>query len=103
MRKNRWKNLDVLNISLNELKAELIIFVNSSFFFRSKKSILHKEPNSYEKEGLLELVWSYVYEKNYKKASLILNSITNDSNDSLFAKFVVSLFQGEDDFSYLKE
>ncbi len=103
MRKNRWKNLDVLNISLNELKAELIIFVNSSFFFRSKKSILHKEPNSYEKEGLLELVWSYVYEKNYKKASLILNSITNDSNDSLFAKFVVSLFQGEDAFSYLKE
>lgn len=103
MRKNRWKNLDVLNISLNELKVELIIFVNSSFFFRSTKSILYKEPNSYEKEGLLELVWSYIYEKNYKKASLILNRITKDSNDSLFMKFVVSLFQGEDAFPVLKE
>lgn len=106
MKRNSWKNLDMIQIKLKENNSEVIVFINSPAFFRSKIGSLQKDNSKYTVINYLEKVWNFIFLKNYKKASKELEKILEKfplTNSILFAKFVVSIFLKEDAFPHLKE
>lgn len=106
LKKNRWKDLDVLTLSLEKDKQEVTVFINSSIFFRSFIYSFQKDDNRYAYEGMLEKVWFFFDKKDYQEANNLLDRILNRSamtSSTAFAKFVVSLFLKEDAYPYLKE
>lgn len=106
MKRNSWKSLDMIQIKLKENNSEVIVFINSPAFFRSKIGSLQKDNSKYTVINYLEKVWNFIFLKNYKKASKELEKILEKfplTNSILFAKFVVSIFLKEDAFPHLKE
>lgn len=106
MDKNSWKNLDMVCIKVKESDREVVVYINSSAFFRSKIGSLQKDDRKYASTSLLEEVWALISLKRYKKASNLLDEISvkySLTSSGLFAKFVVSLFLKENAFPHLKE
>lgn len=105
MKKNRWENLDLLNIYVKENNEEFVIFVNSVFFFRSINCAFQKGKNSYSTSGMLDEIWKFIFLKKYKEAEKLLEKLesTVTSSEITYIKFIIALFLEKDAFPYLKE
>lgn len=103
MKKNRWENLDLLTITLKENKQDVIIFVNSEFFFRSLTYTLQKIELGYHTSGFLEKIWDLIAQKKYKDAYHLLMKLESDNEYINYTRFVVFLFLGKDAFPFLRE
>ncbi len=105
----RLKSLDMVAITISESKkkstSEIMIFVNTICFQTNQKYSLIKA-NCYVMEGILDLAWKFIFEKKYKEADASLEELflSNPHSSALnFAKFVISLFEGEESYSYLQQ
>ena len=108
--RNKWKSLDM--VSIHAVKRQkltnknLMVFVNSPLFFKEILYSFQYNDNRYASLGLLALAWQEIDSKRYEEADRILNQILKywkHSSELYFAKFIVTLFQDKDAFSYLQE
>lgn len=102
-------NLDMVIISNIKkrglLSKKTIVYVNSILFFCSKKYKLQVYNVKYELDGILKDAWSYIDNTQYEQAEKLLDRILNHSTRSCsayFGKFIVTLFQNKDSYTYLK-
>ncbi len=107
---NKWKNLDMVEIiSVKKKKLtrqNLMVFVNGIPFLESSVYALQVGDNRYAFVGILESIWKQIEDENYVGATILIDQIlpTSQHSSSLFlAKFITSLFLGEEGFPYLQK
>lgn len=102
-------NLDMVttfNIKKRGLtKNNVIVFVNSARFLMDSYYSLQIRDVKYVVDGMLEKVWFFIQNGKYQSANKILENIlkySKRSSRAYFYKFLVSLYQNEEGYQYLK-